>query len=66
MYDYDNSKSKYVYYILKAEWTNVFKITLSYIDTTNMHIYTISETKNSSNTHTVTKETKKLAFDTST
>lgn len=41
-------------------------IKLLYIDDVYMHIYNISTTENSNGTHTVTKETKKLAFDTST
>lgn len=39
-------------------------IKLLYIDDESMHIYNISTTENSDGTHTVTKETKKLAFTT--
>ena len=60
----ENTSNK-THYIASGQQINN-NIKLLYTDGEYMYIYNISETTNSDGTHTVTKETKKLAFDTST
>lgn len=61
----EKSASGKTHYIASGQQINN-NIKLLYTDDEYMYIYNISLTANSDGSHTVTKETKKLAFDTST